>query len=303
MRKRYWLLPSLLLGGIAFYRWPVPERTFTELYDGDPVVAASLDAFRQIPLREQEIDGQVWRYYLAGDGPRTLLFLHGMGGAYDIWWQQLTALQGEYRVLAVTYPPVSSLHGMADAIDHLLAEEGIDRVTVIGSSLGGYLAQYLASVYPQRVEAAVFANTFPPNNILSERNRTLGTLLPWLPEWLVMRSFRKNVREVVVPAAEGSPLVAAYLLEQGYGKMSKDQFHARYRCVMDSFKSMPAGAPPALIIESDNDPLIDAELRGMLRAKYPKAQVHTLQGKGHFPYLNDAEAYTGVLREWIGKTN
>lgn len=302
MKKRYWLLPSLFLAGLAFYEWPVPQRHFRELYAGNSAVQLSLQAFRKKPLHRLSIDGHDWTYYRAGQGPRTLLFLHGMGGANDIWWQQIEALQKDFQVVAVTYPPVSSLEGMSRAIDQILTAEGIDRVTVIGSSLGGYLAQYLATHFPQRVEAAVFANTFPPNDILAERNRTLGRLLPLLPEWLVLHSFRNNIREVVVPAAEGSPLVEAYLLEQGFGKMSKAQFYARFRCVVDRFETAVPDSLPILLIESDNDPLIDPELRNMLRKTYPQAKVHTFQGKGHFPYLNAGKAYTEVLQNWLRTT-
>ena len=300
MKKNAWLLAFLFAALLAFYRWPPPGHAFEALYDGNPAVAESLEAFRQEPLRRISVDDRDWDYYLAGEGPRTLLFLHGMGGAYDISWQQLVDLERDYRVLAVTYPPAPALDAMARALDRILTVEGIDRVTVIGSSLGGYLAQYLASYYPQRVEAAVFANTFPPNDILAERNRNLGRLLPWLPEWLVLRSFRGSVKDRVVPAAEDSPLVAAYLLEQGYGKMSKAQFYTRYRCVVEPFENRVPADLPILIIEADNDPLIDPELRQLLRRVYPKASVFTFRDKGHFPYLNEPERYAEVLRGWLG---
>jgi maspardin len=301
MRNRHRLLRYLVLSGIVLYKWPVTRRSFLELYEGDPAIAASLQAFRQIPVRKLEVDGYDWTYYQAGDGPRTLLFLHGMAGAYDIWWRQLLDLQQDYRVVAVTCPPVPSLKEMGRGLEAILSAEGIEAVTVIGSSLGGYVAQYLAATFPARVEAAVLANTYPPNGLVSELNRRLGKLLPLLPEWLIMYMMRRNIRKVVVPAAEGSPLVKAYLLEQGCGKMSGEQFYARFCCVVDRFEDPVPGDLPVLIIESDNDPMIPAEWRAKLRERYPDAQLHTFYGKGHFPYLNEAEAYTKVLRGYIDR--
>lgn len=245
--------------------------------------------------------GERFAYVALGDGP-AVLFLHGMVGAHDIWWQQLEALADDHRVIAVTYPPVSSLRGLADGVLAVLDAEDVERVSVVGSSLGGYLAQYLVATHPERVDRAVLANTFPPNDLMREENRVLGGLLPIIPERFVLGAFRGNVEAAVVPAADGDPLVAAYLAEQGHGAMSKAQFVARDRAVIDPFEVDPATSAqlPLLIIEADNDPLVAPELRAMLRDTYPQAQVVTLAGLGHFPYLNEPEHYTEVLRSFLG---
>lgn len=47
-----------------------------------------------------------------------------------------------------------------------------------------------------------------------------------------------------------------------------------------------------MILESENDPLISKVLRERLKITYPTATVHTFHAVGHFPYLNQAQAYT-----------
>ena len=71
-----------------------------------------------------------------------------MTGAYDIWWQQMEALQDEYRVISVTYPAVDSLEEMEQAVMAILEAEGVEHFYVVGSSLGGYFAQYLVARHP-----------------------------------------------------------------------------------------------------------------------------------------------------------
>ena len=78
------LLAVVLLGLLVFYLFPVKKQSFDELYNGDPAVARSLAAFREYPPKSLEHEGLEWPYLTKGDGPRTLLFLHGMGGAGDI---------------------------------------------------------------------------------------------------------------------------------------------------------------------------------------------------------------------------
>lgn len=107
-----WLIPLVLLIVIlAVYLWPVPRVPFAQLYakvNADTV--NSLQAFRQSnPLEHIEVNGITWEYIAVGQGEEAILFLHGMTGAYDIWWQQIEALKDEYRIITLTYPPVSTL--------------------------------------------------------------------------------------------------------------------------------------------------------------------------------------------------
>lgn len=288
---------------LVTYLFPVRPRPFEDLYSGvDPAQAASLKSFRRdYPPKQVRVNGVQWEYVALGKGRSTILFLHGMAGAYDIWWQQLLALQDRYRVISVTYPAVSDLHSMAAGVLAILDAEQAGRVNVAGSSLGGYLAQYLLATHPERIERAVLSNTFPPNDIIAGKHRGTGMFLPLMPEWLVMSIFRGSFSKQAYPAAGHSELVLAFLLEQTYGRMSKAQVSGRFHCVIEPFVAVNPKKPgiPVMIIESDNDPLIEPALREMLKKTYPEAPVHTLHNAGHFPYLNMPGEYTRLLEEFL----
>ena len=304
MKKTFKVVISVIvLSALVFYAIPVQKHSFDYWYgDGDPAVARSLASFREIPVKTLEYNGLDWPYLVLGSGPETLLLLHGMGGAYDIWWQQIEALQADFRIISLTLPTVHSLEEAADGIDAILEAEQVQKLSMLGTSMGGYIAQYYLSTHPGRLEKVIFGNTFPPNEIYRRENGGLRKLVPWLPEWLVMQQFRANISKTVSPASGYSKLVEAYLLEQYSGLMSKEQFIGRFDIVLDSFAIN--GAPdrravPKLIIESDNDPLVPPELRARLKQAYPEARVHTFSGTGHFTYLNEPEAYTEVLRLFL----
>ncbi|MCB0629246.1 MAG: alpha/beta hydrolase [Saprospiraceae bacterium] len=292
----------LLVIAIIIYLLPVNKQTFDQLYQGDASIKKSLAEFRKIPTKELQIDDTDWTYLNTGNGPNTLLFLHGMGGAYDIWWQQIEALKADFRIISITLPEVHSLAEAVHGLEAILDREGIDKVTIIGTSMGGYIAQYFLQQHPQRLNKLVLGNTFPPNDILKAKNEGLRKKIPYIPEWIIMREFRNNVSEVVVPASENSELVEAYLHEQYSGYMSKSQFIGRMDVVLDHFQpnfSIAQIGIPKLIIESDNDPLITPELRKALRELYPEAYVYTFHDKGHFSYLNASEEYTDTLRAFL----
>ncbi len=302
--KRTIILLIVVLGVGSFYLIKTPRHAIGELYEGtDQHALASLDSLRALPLKSIVVDGQTWDYLSVGQGRECILFLHGMAGSYDIWWQQISTFSKRYRIITLTYPPSRSLQAMRDAVIKILDQEGIPETHVIGSSLGGYFAQYLFTTYPDRFKKAVFGNTFPPNDIYKEKNHSMALLARYLPDWLVMYVFRSSIRSRVVPASEYSPITEAYLLEQSYGGMSKEQFLARYFCVIDKFEPNPdlSDNHKILIIESNNDPLIFPELRQRLREIYPRARVFTFRGKGHFPYLNEPRAYNNVIADFLDK--
>ena len=134
MRKNIkWIVPLFLLVVIAaVYLLPVPRVPFDQVYAKvDSAQSQSLQSFRAAhPAKILKVNGVKWEYVAFGKGQETILFLHGMTGAYDIWWNQMEALQNDYRVISVTYPAVDSLGEMSDGVFAILdAEEWIKPIS------------------------------------------------------------------------------------------------------------------------------------------------------------------------------
>ena len=290
-------LPVLILFLAFFYRGPV--KTFDQLYPHSDALKAAFEQFRALPLQQIEQGGYDWPYLALGKGNETVLFLHGMGGSYDIWWQQITALQDSYRIIAPTYPPVSTMEALAAGVIAILDRENISEVHLVGSSLGGDLAQYLAAYYPERVKSALFGNTFVADTDFKAVVTPMFAPLRWAPEWLIRYQFRKGILAQHYPASGQSEFLRAYLLEQGYGAMGVDQFRNRAWCVLDIYEKRLSKDIPLQIIESDNDPLVPEKFREQLKATYPGAGVYTFSGAGHFPYLSHPDTYNQILLDHL----
>ncbi len=96
----------------------------------------------------------------AGIGP-PVLAIHGLGGTKGSFLPTVAALSDRYRVVAVDLPgfgdsdkPIGASydpHFFADAMVALLDALGLDRVDLIGNSLGGRVALELALRAPERV--------------------------------------------------------------------------------------------------------------------------------------------------------
>ena len=293
---------GVLFVSFGVFAFPLPKPSFRVTYSRvSPTIVAALQLFRKrYPLKRLDVNGVEWHYHDAGAGAEAVLFLHGMGGSGDIWFQQIDSLSGRVRCIAPTYPAVRTLEQLRSGIAAILQRERVDRVHVVGSSMGGYLAQYLMVKDPGRIGRVVLGNTFAPNATIPQRAATGVRYLPWVPEWALMLGLRRNAAHVLYSTSGGSELVKAYLYEQTCGLMRKSDFIGRCACLTETFTAPSSiAAIPVLIIESDNDPLIEGALREALKRAYPNAVVKTFHGAGHFPYLCRPEEYSGLVTEFL----
>lgn len=105
--------------------------------------------------------GQV-RYQRSGDSGSVMLFLHGFNNQLASWeasWPQVTACGQAIRIDipgygGSTWPTTSyALPDQGQRVIDFLDAQGVARVTLIGSSMGGSLAAWIAAKYPERVGA------------------------------------------------------------------------------------------------------------------------------------------------------
>ena len=125
-------------------------------------------------------NGLGMRYYeWAGNGP-NLVLIHPSSGYGRMWDFVARRLNGEYRIFAVdtrghgdTGRPDSSYSAEELAEDiHLFIEQlGLGRVFVAGHSLGGRVAQVLASTYPEQVRSIMLVGGPHYANFFQERDR------------------------------------------------------------------------------------------------------------------------------------
>lgn len=110
-------------------------------------------------LSYEQIDGVQTRI-LAADPPDAspLVFLHGVSGHLEAFAHNLPAFAERYRVIAYDYPghgysdcPRERSYEIAGYVDHLTAlldAYDIERATLIGLSLGGWISARMAQCNP-----------------------------------------------------------------------------------------------------------------------------------------------------------
>lgn len=96
-------------------------------------------------------------FYDEGKG-EPILLIHGFAGSKEYWDKIIPDLANEYRVIALDLPghgesgmgkDIDSIEDMASTIMELLDQLGLEKVTLFGHSLGGYITLAFAELYPQ----------------------------------------------------------------------------------------------------------------------------------------------------------
>ena len=243
--------------------------------------------------------GRDWGFRDVGAGP-ALLLIPGTLGRGDVFFQQIEALSDRLRLVAVSYPDSGSVADWAGDMIALLDHLGIETATILGSSLGGYLVQWIAATAPARVDRLIAANTLASAEGLDQRPPYSSDL--WSAPIADLRAgFAAGLGAWREAHSDQADLVELLLQEAG-GRILEPELRAR----LDALKTaqpLPESAFPAaktFTIEADDDPLIPPEMRAAVRARLSPAVAYRFLSGGHFPYGARPEAYTGLLEQVMG---
>ena len=115
-----------------------------------------------------EVHGQPVNVVDRGEGD-AVVFLHAFPLQAAMWDYQIEALEGSYRCIAIDMPGFgmspppaepekASMEQWADLVAGVLDQIGVEKATVVGESMGGYLAIALLRHHPERVHQLVRAD-------------------------------------------------------------------------------------------------------------------------------------------------
>ena len=269
--------------------------------------AASSEDDEAPPYSFADVDGLRVRYARrgAGDGA-PVLFLHGFGGDLDNWMFNLDALAEVAPVIALDLPghgqstprlPGTALADLAGFVVHFLDELGVERVHLVGHSLGGAIASQMTLDDPARVASLALINS-----------AGLGTEInAAYTEGFVAATSRRDLKPVVELLFANPELVSRTLLENllKYKRLdgvpellqalSAAQFGAGQQAEQPGLRLGGAGKP-VLVVWGREDRIIPAA-----HAEHapPGATVEVLEDAGHMTMMERANEINALLKRHI----
>ncbi len=120
----------------------------------------------QTGAKEVLVFGQKIQYVEAGSGP-TVILLHGLGGSSQVWNFNIGPLAEKYHVVVPDQigfgksdkPLVNyRIRTYVDFLDQFCKQLKIEKATLVGNSMGGWVAAMFTASFPDRVDKLVLVD-------------------------------------------------------------------------------------------------------------------------------------------------
>lgn len=238
-----------------------------------------------------------------------ILFVHAFPLNRTMWAPQVSALVERSRCIAPdlrgfgdsSVRPPYSMDQYADDIVHLLDQLHIDKVTVVGLSMGGYVTFALWRRHKRRIRAMVLADTRATADTEEAR--------------------AKRRRLIDVARSEGATAVANLQIPALVGKTTRekspDTYDAVHRMIAQSNVDGIVGAleammarpdstatlgtidVPTLIIVGGEDVVTPPDEARSMHERIPGSRLEIIEHAGHLANLERPAAFNHLLTEFL----
>lgn len=260
------------------------------------------------------------RVYEAGDpAAPTILWLHGSGpgaGALSNWQALMTAMPDWHHI-------APDLLGFADS-DHpelptgipatvelrarsvlaLLDELGLDRVQVVGNSMGGMITLRLLLDAPDRFDRAILMGSggapIPPTEDLVRmvtfyRDATTTTMLDLIERFVHDTAlFGSEVEEIAARRT-------AVAVRPDVRRSHEATFTPGEAPLVYSPEQLATITHQVLLVHGREDRMIPREASWYLAEHLPNAQLHILPHAGHWVQIEQVERFRALAELFLGE--
>ncbi|OBK50679.1 alpha/beta fold hydrolase [Mycobacterium kubicae] len=278
-------------------------------------------------LQFRTIHGYKRAYRIAGSGPAILL-IHGIGDNSTTWSGIQAKLAQRFTVIApdllghgksdkprADYSVAAYANGMRD----LLSVLDIERVTIVGHSLGGGVAMQFAYQFPHLVERLILVGAGGVTKDVNVVFRLAS--LPMGSEALALLRL-----PLVLPAVQ----LAGRLAGQAIGSTSLGRDLPNVLRILDDLPEPTASAAfsrtlravvdwrgqivtmldrcylteaiPVQIIWGRQDVVVPVQHAYMAHAAMPDSRLEIFERSGHFPFHDDPARFIDVVQRFIDST-
>lgn len=181
-------------------------------------------------------------------------------------------------------------------IAHSLAASLPARFSLVGFSLGGYVARQLAADFPQWVESLVIvASSLREDTQQQIKKKQL------LLQSVTASSFRGISRQSIAKSLHPTNAANSPLISQIQAMGARLGFEALVNQTTLSRKAVPAAAIdcPTLIVASNEDPLRSLDEAAELVEAIPHSVLKIIAGSGHLLPLEQPERLASVVIDWL----
>jgi len=247
-------------------------------------------------------------YVDAGTGSPVIL-LHGLADDIGVWESVIPALAAKHRVIALDQigfgrsdKPLLSYRvtTFVDFLDGFLNELKIDRASVVGNSLGGWVAADFALAHPDRVDRLVLCDAAGYAAVVKNMNpRALSALRLASRDdirYLGPLTFhdKRFYEDVDLAFKQRVTAGDSYTVKQVLESM------VRGEDVLDG--RVGAIHKPTLILWGRDDKLIPLSFAERFHKEIPGSRLEVIDNCGHMPHVECPEKFNTAVLQFLSAT-
>ena len=248
-----------------------------------------------------------------------IVFIHGLGGCWQNWLEQLPVFAREHRVIGLDLPGFGysplpeediSVTDYALNVRELLDALELERATLVGNSMGGLIAAELALAAPERV--ARLALVSPAGIAVHYRPRQLPKILVFYPPVAVAASWvgdhadaaaqRPRLRRLLLKTVADHPAeIPGPLAEEQFRGVGAPAFRLALEALVEySIEDrLPGIAAPTLIVWGEHDHVLPARHADAYAAAIAGSREVVLPETGHVAMLERPQEFNALLAEHL----
>jgi pimeloyl-ACP methyl ester carboxylesterase len=248
------------------------------------------------------VGGRITRVLRQGSGPQ-LLWLHDSLG--NLWTPAHEALSHQHEVIAPSLPgfedstTLEGIDGPEDVVFWLVdlfAELRLDRPTVLGCGVGGWMAAELAVRYPERIGHLILVDAYG----LRVDGALPADEFALTPSMLRPLVFANGHHELAV---ETMP-------DQQPRERLETALHARVAAARLVWQfpydrklrgRLGRVTMPSLVVWGEHDRLVPLAHGEAYAAGLPAAQLETIASAAHYPYLEATDRFVQVVEAFLAR--
>jgi triacylglycerol lipase len=282
------------------------KRTILPLIILPMLAAVGVAQMPQMPAEQTAmVFGQSIRYYEAGQGPAVIL-LHGLGANAGIWVANIGPLSARYHVIAPDQ--IGFGHSDKPLIDYKIATfvdflygfmqaQKIAKATLVGNSLGGWIALEFAIQHPEMVEKLVLVDA---GGLSFESTPPAINLNP---------ASLDDTKKVLAVVFYNQAMVTDMAVAAGFARHLKDNDGYTIRQTMDGIittnqredTKLSSVHTPTLVVWGANDALLPFSMGERFHAGISGSKLVAIKECGHVPELEKPEEFNRALLDFMGQ--
>lgn len=259
------------------------------------------------------VDGVRTYFQVEGEGP-PLLLVHGLGSSHLTWQRVQHDFASEFTVYSLDMPGFGysdKPEGYGTArleaafVDRFLGALGIDQATVVGHSMGGDVAMWLAIEHPERVARLVIVDAAEIGDAAAifqvAATPVLGDLV--LKTGTTPLSMHAIMSDPYVQKDALTADLAAQYATIYWTPGARQALIANARSYSSDraslLSALSAIDAPTLVVWADSDPYFPLSVGERLHDLLQGSALGVIADAGHLPQEEQPVAFSRVVLQWL----